>query len=507
MRQYERDRRVALWLLCALIALLAVFRLEYVQMGPDPDTDSYGHHAISRQLAATPALFSIHWVWLPLFHYLQAAAITFGATLDTMRYANVAATAALPLVLFAVLGRGQGLERVPTRVLVVACGLTAASPIVQQMGTTGQPEPLFALLTLGFVWAMDRDRYPLAGLALGAASLVRYEAWAIIVMTAGWLMLAWLRPTLAAKANRSKRPWFVVFMAVSAIVFWAILRWPSDGAWFAFLNQTRAFANDAVGASSSFTVSAAQFVTDVGHYTVYVPWRLMGPLVLLAPFGLKRTWNVHGPWFFAASLGCLGFITMSWVTRSSLGLDRHFFVIVPFYATLIAHGIEGIVQLVNVLVQKATSERPVRALSGVVFAACAIACASVQAPIAEDWMHEWGGAVEYGHPTPYAAAAFLDSNFKNAPAPLIFCDESTVELLSHLDRTAFERHQLDDPKTLSAIRRAQETRGAVYVASWMARLKKLRKMGKLIYQTPEATETRGLGVLRIEGVNRSASDL
>lgn len=455
-------------------------------------------------MAATPALFSIHWVWLPLFHYLQAAAITFGATLDTMRYANVAATAALPVALFAVLGREKA---VPVRALVVACGLTAASPIVQQMGTTGQPEPLFALLILGFVWAMDRGRYALAGLALGAASLVRYEAWAVIVMTASWLAVEWLKPAPRARAARSTRPWFVVLMAVSAIVFWAILRWPSDGRWFAFLNQTRAFANDAAGTSRSFTVSAAQFVTDVGHYTLNVPWRLMGPLVLLAPFGLVRTWRAHGAWFFAASLGCLGFIALSWITRSSLGLDRHFFVVVPFYATLVAQGIEAVVHWVNLLVQKLTRERPVRELGGVVFAAFAIACASVQAPIAEDWMHEWGGAVEYGHPIPNAAAGFLDSKFKDTPVPLIFCDESTVELLSHLDRTAFERHQLDDPKTLSAIRRAQETRDTVYVASWMTRLKGLRPMGKLIYQTPAATETSGLGVLRIEGVSRSASDL
>jgi hypothetical protein len=502
MRHDERDRRIALWLLLALVGLLAVFRLEYVQMGPDPDTDSYGHHAISRQLAATPALFSIHWVWLPLFHYVQALAITFGATLDTMRYANVAATAALPLALLAVLSRER---TVPARSLVVACGLTAGSPIVQQMGTTGQPEPLFALLALGFVWSMDRGRYALAGLALSAACLVRYEAWAVLAMTAAWLGIEWLRPAPIVQPNRSTRPWFVVLMAVSAILCWAILRWPSDGRWFAFLNQTRAFANDAASSSSSFTVGVEQFFADVGHYTVDVPWRLMGPLVLLAPFGLLRTWRAHGPWFFCASLGCLGFITLSWITRSSLGLDRHFFVVVPLYATLIAHGIEAIVQWVNLLVRQVTSEHPVRELSGTVFAACSIACASVQAPIAEDWMHEWGGAVEHGHPTPSAAASFLDRKFKDTPVPLIFCDESTVELLSHLDRSAFERHQLDDPKTLSAIRRAQETRDVVYVAGWMGKLKKLRTMGKLIYQTPEATETSGLGVLRIEGVSRSAS--
>lgn len=495
MQPHERDKRLSLLVLLGLTVGLTVWRSAYLQMGPDVDTDSYGHHAISRQLVATPALFSIHWVWLPLFHYLQAIAVYFGATLQSIRYANVAAVALLPLLLFAVM-RGP---KTSERTIFVACTLTAASPIVSQMGTTGQPEPLFALLLLGFVWAMDRNRYVWAGTALAAASLVRYEAWAVIATTTTWLLIEWMTPAMATKANRPPRPWFVLFMATSAVAFWAILRWPADGKWFAFLNQTRAFANDAIGASSSFSVGALQVVTDVAHYTVHTPWRMMGPLVLIAPFGVMRVFRAHGPWFFGVSLGCLGFITLSWITRSSLGLDRHFFVVVPLYAALIAHGIEAIVDLTNDMVRRVTGESPARALGNVTFAALAIACATIQTPILEAWMHEWGGALEHGLPARRATALFLDRELGRGPVPLIFCDEATVELLTHLDRTAFDRRQLDDARTLRVIRRAQERGRTIYVATWMSKLSKLPDMGKIIYQSPGATETSGLGVLRIDG--------
>ncbi len=497
MRSHERDKRLSLLLLLlGLIIGLSVWRFSFLQLGPDVDTDSYGHHAISRQLLITPALFPIHWVWLPLFHYVQAIAIYFGATLQSIRWANMVAVALLPVLLFAILSSAKKTHQ---RTAFVACALTAASPIVQQMGTTGQPEPMFALLVLSFVWAMDRNRYILAGAALGAAALVRYEAWAVIVATAGWLLLEWMTPAMAERANRPPRAWLVLFMATSAIVFWAILRWPGDGRWFAFLNQTRAFANDAVGASSSFSVGVSQFVTDVAHYTAHTPWRLMGPILLIAPFGVRRVFQTHGPWFFGASLGCLGFITLSWITRSSLGLDRHVFIVVPFYATLVAHGVESIVDFVNRLVKRMTNEEPARALGNVTFAALVIACAAIQMPILEAWMHEWGGALAHGLPGPQATAAFLDRELGGGPTPVIFCDESTVEILTNLDRRAFDRHQLDDPKTLRVIRRAKARTDTLYVVTWMSKLTKLSQMGKVIYQSPEATETSGLGVMRIDG--------
>ena len=35
---------------------------------------------------------------------------------------------------------------------------------------------------------------------------------------------------------------------------------------------------------------------------------------------------------------CLGFVSLTWIMRSALGLDRHFVCIVPLYATFAAQG-------------------------------------------------------------------------------------------------------------------------------------------------------------------------
>ena len=49
--------------------MLAV-RLAVVATTADVDTDAYGHFAIARALLHEPANLSVHWVWLPGYHYL-----------------------------------------------------------------------------------------------------------------------------------------------------------------------------------------------------------------------------------------------------------------------------------------------------------------------------------------------------------------------------------------------------------------------------------------------------
>src|SRR5438477_337371 len=81
-----------------------------------------------------PRDLGVHWVWLPLFHYLQAVAVWFGATLTMVRLANVLVSAAIPCVLFALLRSSQrddqsekprGFDLVP----LIAALLTALSPL------------------------------------------------------------------------------------------------------------------------------------------------------------------------------------------------------------------------------------------------------------------------------------------------------------------------------------------------------------------------------------------
>src|SRR5580692_5844203 len=81
------------------VALL-VWRGACVFAGPDIDTDAYAHHMIARQILADPGDLAVHWVWLPLFHYLQVPFVAAGGTMNGVRWANVLLSAVLPIVLF-----------------------------------------------------------------------------------------------------------------------------------------------------------------------------------------------------------------------------------------------------------------------------------------------------------------------------------------------------------------------------------------------------------------------
>src|SRR5271163_4349086 len=86
--------------LALAIFVLALWRGACVLAGPDIDTDAYAHHMIARAILADPGDLAVHWVWLPLFHYLQAPFIAAGGTMNGVRWANVALTALLPVVVF-----------------------------------------------------------------------------------------------------------------------------------------------------------------------------------------------------------------------------------------------------------------------------------------------------------------------------------------------------------------------------------------------------------------------
>src|SRR5260370_19317620 len=159
--------------LAIVLAALAAWRIACVAAGPDVDTDAYAHHMIARAILADPRDLSVHWVWLPLFHYLQVPLVALGGTMEAMRWANVALAAALPVVLFAYVRRTS--RRWPETTALLAALFAAACPIAMQVGPTAQPEPLFALLVLGVAIAYQSRRYAAAAAMLGAAVMLRYE--------------------------------------------------------------------------------------------------------------------------------------------------------------------------------------------------------------------------------------------------------------------------------------------------------------------------------------------
>jgi len=487
-----RGRLGALFVL-AIVFALACWRFAYVLAGIDPDTDAYGHHTIARQILETPRDLHVHWVWLPLFHYAQAGAIALGATFRSVRIFNVLASAAVPVILYLLLRRhrreASRAEWDPTP--AIAAILCALSPIAMQMGTTGQTEPIFALLVISMLFALEHERVAVASALLTAAVLIRYEAWAI--PPALVVVFAWAR---IRKRVPMRTQWLVVIVPIVAIVGWAAIRHFVEGSkWFSFLRDTREFANGALRTKSSFQLGARQVIADLRYYAIDVPWRCVGYPLFLAPFGIVRTFRRDGVRFSFVYLALLGFVTLTWLMRSSLGLDRHFVVLVPLYATWMANGVVAIGETVDRTVSRLVGRyehafMAPGAARAAVIAGLAFAAYATSHSLLERWMRDWRNASEQAWPDRRAVAAYLASLPSETK---IFCDEPTLEILSGLDRRRFDRRALDSARIVAA-----SARDDVFVATWAVNALRFEKLGTIVFRPPGArAKDEGLVVLHV----------
>ncbi|MEM1033023.1 MAG: hypothetical protein AAGN82_21935 [Myxococcota bacterium] len=487
-------RRRHTWLLLTVVAVaLAVWRGYLVGLGPDPDSDAYGHHVIARKLLAHPGDHGVHWVWLPLFHWLQVPLVALGGTMQFVRYANVALWTAVPLVLAGYLMRRRAADPSVAALAGLFCLLC---PIGMQMGTTGQPEPLFALLLVALAWSYDARRWNASALLLSAAVLTRYEAWAVLLaigLHQGWRLAR--RKTLRDERDGTLGYASVVLVPGLVVLGWALMRWPDDGRLFGFVRDTRQFATEVHGRHSAFEEGLFLGLRDALYYAYDVARRVYGLTILLVPIGLSRTHRHH----FGLTLvggAALAFITATWLMRGTLGLDRHFVAVVPLYATAMAWGV----------VQLGRLARRAGRRVGVAVASLAAGASLISVGVGlVVWMGHWRAAIATGFRDRVAVAAYLRRLPPGAP---IWCDEATVEVLSELDRTRFVRRPPARGRGLEELLAAARTQ-EVYVASWVAGLGPLRPHGTIVFRPDGATETTGLAVMvvpRRDEVRRAPTD-
>jgi hypothetical protein len=501
-------RATVLGLGVALVAL-AVWRGACVLAGPDIDTDAYAHHMIARAILADPHDLAVHWVWLPLFHYAQVPLVALGGTMDHVRWFNVVLAGLLPLAVFRYVLRTTTSDRAgaaPDATALFAALVAAACPIAMQMGTTAQPEPLFALLVFFLAVSFQERRYARTGAALAAAVLLRYEAWACLAVVMAYLAYDGLRGHLQQSALAAVVP------PLLAIGAWATLRRPVDGRWFGFLGQTHEFAANATGAAGVLARGPAGLLTDMLYYPVLVPLRVLGPVLALVPFGIVRTVRQQGARFVLVLASCLGFISLTWIFRSSLGLDRHFVVVVPLYAIFAAQGAAAIAALATRSAHRvrfsfqpprptggreaavqADDARIGRTLGGLAF----VGSFGGLLLILIVWMGFWRSSIEHGFPERAELGRYLRTL---PPTSTIFCDDATIEILSGLDRRRFDRHWIDDPHTWDLVERAAREQGVAYVATWRRKLVGHEDAGTLTFRAPTARddESSGVAVLRVQ---------
>jgi hypothetical protein len=433
--------------------------------------------------------------------------------MNIVRWVNIVLTAVLPVVLFGYVrttGQRRGDDKAsfvsPEWIALLAALFTATCPIVMQMGTTAQPEPLFALLVLGVAIACQRRRHGAAAAMLGAAVLLRYEAWASLAVIGALIVVergrAWLDgrrgQRAPAPAPESAGAWIVVAAPVTLILAWAALRRPVDGRWFGFLGQTHEFASQVMTGRRDTWLAwiPSDIVRDLLYYPVVVAWRVMGPALPLAVLGVRRTVREQGVRFVGVLAACLGFISLTWLKRSSLGLDRHFVVVVPLYATFAAQGVAVISDAVARFARARLGERG-GATAGLASAG-AVSVVSIGAMfiMLHVWMGFWQASIARGWPERAGLATFLGSL---PGASTIFCDDATLELLSDVDRRRFDRHWLDDPQTWTLVDEVARARGGAYVATWRRKLSGHERAGEVVFRAGDSVDDplAGVEVMRI----------
>jgi hypothetical protein len=328
--------------------------------------------------------------------------------------------------------------------------------------------------------------------------MLRYEAWASLAAIGAMLAIETTGALRRGATDRTSlaRGWLVVACPAALILIWAVLRRPVDGRWFGFLGQTREFATGATREHTALDRGWIGLVRDFLDYPIIVPARVFGPVILLVPFGIAKTVREQGGRFVAVLSACLGFVSLTWILRSSLGLDRHFVVVVALYATFAAQGAAALADRTARLTQRLGMTRPFifvgRAAGGV---AAALALAGL-ATVLQLWMRFWQGSIERGWPERAAIGAYLRSLPGDAT---IFCDDATIEILSGLDRRRFDRHWVDDEHTWTLIADVAAARGVAYVATWNRKLHGHEGLGAVVFRAgqSEADPNSGVAAMRV----------
>jgi hypothetical protein len=449
------------------------------------DTDAYVHHVIARQIIMSPKDLSIHWVWLPLFHYISAGAIILGAKMDAIRFANIFIWASVPVILFFFIYK----QKIENNLLTAFLSsiLCALFPIGILMGTTAQPEPLFALLILLFVISVKYEKYIMSSIILSLACMLRYEAWAVLLI-AGILYLTDMIKSRKLLVN--KRILIIIIPAI-VIFFWAILREPFDGRLFGFLFQTQQFSNDALNESNSFRGGVLKVFYDIIFYPVFIPFLFTGINLLFIPFGIKKFYTSN-KWFLLTGAGILAFITFSWILKSNLGLNRHFVSLIPLYSTLTAYGIInsiGYLKKSNIKIKILKPEDIKITLLTIVFISTSIYLVM--------WLFIWQNNFKEGFPERKIAAEYLRIIPDNKP---VFCNDAIVEVFSNINFRRFNHIWMENnPEAKEMIIQAAIKEGYVYVITSSVKWKNINNIGKIIFQSPVNEKTKDeILILKVE---------
>jgi hypothetical protein len=306
---------VRILVLATLLGLIV--RLVYVFLLPDFDGDAYAHFEFAAHVHPHPTDLKVHWVWLPGFHFAVAALQKIGISFRGVRIINAFLCALSPWLM---------LRYARTTASVSAMVMIAGSGLMIVLGTAALAEMPFTLAVLGAAVMIDEKRPVATGVLLTIAASMRYEAW-FVVMIMGLFSIVQM-----VRSRGRERGLFVAAAIPSAAIVLYILvrRFVTDAPeWLWFIRETYRFTHMQRG------LSTASPIFDVLWFPVILPFFVMGPALLLIPFG--------GRWKRPSSIipiALLLFLAFTYLGRGALGQARYLTVLVPFACLAIARGAE-----------------------------------------------------------------------------------------------------------------------------------------------------------------------
>jgi hypothetical protein len=310
-------------------AVALIIRVAYVLVVPDFDGDAYAHYEFATRALATPGDLTVHWVWLPGFHFLVAALQKLGATFRDVRIFNAMLSAAGPFLLYRYVALR---ERDLATTALTAALLWAVSSLGNLLGTTALAEVSFTLLLLGACVAMDvnrsRRRHALvSGLLLTGACTMRYEAWFVVVALASW----WVLTRVAIVRGRVSVPpahLLVIGIPAVTVAIYVVARRIVDHEWLWFVRETYRFTHMQRGLVATSPVLQALW------FPVILPAMLLGPAVVLLPFSDSASSRDRPSTIVPVAL--LTFLALSYLGRGALAQPRYFTALMPFACVLLA---------------------------------------------------------------------------------------------------------------------------------------------------------------------------
>lgn len=329
---------------------MLLLRIVWVFAFREIDGDAYGHFFIALATRQTPTRLNIHWVWLPLYHFLVAGLTLLGVTFRGLRIVNALLATAGPLLLYKAIQRRLGDEE------ALACAIAfAIAPLAIVLGQSAQPETLFCILLVASIFEAARDRPARAGAWLAAACMVRYEAWgAVIALGVCWIV-ARLRAKPKGEAEGEKPSFVMAAIPAALIAIYILFRWWTDGELLYFFRGTREITSMQVarqGGQWTFR--------EIISFPIVLPFVIFGPTIFFAPLGARQALPKARDWVFP--VGLASFLLLSYYGGGSHSGERYLVSLVPFVCVMIAVGALRIGRMIG---------RP-RTMVGIVLAALAL---------------------------------------------------------------------------------------------------------------------------------------